>query len=477
MSVLTVNLKHLYQHRGLWLQYGLLAWFGYVAFVVHRTNEHLVWVWYVLINFVAGLACGMLQREILSKPFTYCLPGQRPVSRRVIGVAGVTLNLVLSALIVTRGQSATVDAILVMAASFSLGLAIYMVVARSMFTLSDRILPFLAVQTLFMGLLFAQGRSVGELIYARPELVTALTLSVCAVVWMDLRRDVWARRFCGQRLQNLGDFSRASIERNQSVRQARATDSIVPSQVEAAFLARIEASRPLSVARCIWADLYATFGMMFSWWRWILLIVLPGGLGLAYGTGKMARLVSSGLPGRALGVFSTLLFLMPICLSLVSTFQIPLGVFSNMLLSRGRRERLVATISIALALAVLLSGLLGLILVCGRLLHVLAPETFGSFRHVFGPGVTLAFIAMPFAMVPLGLAVRLIDKYLCVTLIYAFLFCLFVLIALAGRGFDMLGLPLLVAVTIGSWLAFLLAAHRICTRHSFSQTDRSYGLA
>ncbi len=470
MSVLRANLKHLYQHRGLWLYYVLLALFVFQMFHFHPKNARLIWVWCVLINVMAGLAVGMLQREILSKPFSYCLPGHRPVPRRIIGAVGIVLNTGLSFLVLVHPEITAAEAPLIFLAAFSLGLAAYLLGARLMFTLSDKIVSFLGVETLFMMLLFAKASAVDDLILAWPEVVAAFGLAAGIGLWMDLHRGADARTFCGQAVQNLGDFSRASIERNQRVRRAaQASGSAIPLRVEAAFLDRIDASRPLSAARCVWADLYVTLAMLLSWAKWVLLLCVPAALVLAFVAGKVNPAGTDRFSMKFPGLCGVLSFQIVAFASLMLVFQTPVPVFSNMLLTRGRRERFKATMSIALALASFVSFLLVWVTLCTVLLQLIAPGTFGSFLRLFGGLCTAAFIAAPFALVPLGLATRLLARYREAIIVYFLLLCVPLLMLTVRHWFNWIAASLLASAAACSWLALVLAAHRICMRRSFTR--------
>lgn len=472
MGVLKANLRHLYQHRGLWLYYYLCAWFAYCAAQIGRDNAHLIWMWCMLINFIAGLALGTLQREVLSKPFVYCLPGHRPVPRRIVGAVGVVLNMALCWLILIHPDVSALEVPLIMAAAFSLGLAVYLLGARSMFTLSDRVAPYLAVQIIFMGLLFVKGPALDDLIVAGPEFVMAFALAACVGFWVNLRMSIDARGFCGKHVQGLSDFSRASIRRNRQVRRAaHAAGPAVPARVEGAFFDRIGAFRPLSAARCVWADLYIAFAMLLSRWKRVLPACLLAVLVWSYVAGK----VGSEGADRFLSKFPILsgliVFQMVALVSLPPTFLIPVPVFSNMLLARGRRERCNAMICIGIALALCVSLVLAFVTGCTVLLQWVAPGAFGSLTRLFGGLGIVVFVASPFVLVPLGLIARLLARHLGMTIIYVFGFCIVVQIPLARYWFAPMGVPLLLAASLCCWIALIITARRICANRSLVAGD------
>ncbi len=72
-SITTVNLKHLYQRRGLWLAYvvfGLLV-FASIAIPLDRPSAGKGrFMGLVMLEFLIGLCMASLPVEILTKPFS-----------------------------------------------------------------------------------------------------------------------------------------------------------------------------------------------------------------------------------------------------------------------------------------------------------------------------------------------------------------------------------------------------------------------
>jgi len=100
MSILTVNLKHLYQRRGLWLVYVFL---GFIIFLcIAAALDHAVpkgqFMGFVLLSFMIGLLAGVLPLEVVTKPFSYCLPGHRKTVRQFIFLVGTAVNFLGSLL-------------------------------------------------------------------------------------------------------------------------------------------------------------------------------------------------------------------------------------------------------------------------------------------------------------------------------------------------------------------------------------------
>jgi hypothetical protein len=462
--ILLANVRHFYQHRGLWPYYYMLIFFSWRLFALRPTEQEQAWFWYVNINLMAGLVAGTLQREVLSKPFTYCLPGHRFTPRRLIIAIGVVLNIVLSLSALVRRDLAGLEAIPILYAAFFAGLATYLVTVRCMFTLSERILPGLIVVTVLMGMLFVRAPAIDDLVRRDAGLLMAVAVVVCTAIWANLGGG-WARKFCGQTVLNISDFSRVSLERNRRIREAnrvtRCAES--PSWVESSFLSRMNSSPRLSTTRCVWGELYIGFAGLLSRWRALLLSGLAAALLLSYAAAKM-RLAGMGeLASTTYRTLGTLLFFPVIVVCLILAVQMPIRVFSSMVLTRGRRERFAAMLSIAVALTLLMSLSLMFVTVCTAVLQYIAPARFASLAGLFGGAITAVFLALPFALVPFGLATRLVGQHLNAAIIYGLVFCIFLLIRWVDFWFEWVGIPFLVVASLFCWGLLVFTAHYVAT--------------
>ncbi len=465
MRTTIANLKHLYQCQAFWAFYLAFAVFTWPLADVLERGSPLVWFHLLMSNLMAGLGFGLLQQEILSRPFVYCLPGHRPIPRRLIFGFGVVVNLVLSLFIVVRRDLSSYNVPVIMAAVFSFGLTWYLLVAAFFCTVRERHAYALAVLPVFP-VIFA-AKSVDDLVLRMPALFVFIGIITCGGTWTYLRGDRLARRHAGRPTNHFSGLGQAA--RRTSRHTVSASSSLTPRWVQTFFYARIGAYSTFSAARYICADLYVAFAALLSWWKRILLMCLPAALVLAFMAGKVSPAGTDNFSLKFPAVSGIILLQVVVLVSLMPTFQMPIPVFSTMLLTRGRRERFTAMISIAVAMALFISCLLIFVTVCTSLLQLIAPGTFGSLTRLFGGLLTVGFVAAPFALVPLGLAARLIAKYRDVTIVRILALCIFILILTVRYWFAWIGVPLLVAAAACSWMALLLATHRICTRRSFAR--------
>ena len=129
MSILTVNLKHLYQRRGLWLLYVLLVLFGFAGIASLFDNMKAGqgrFIGLIALAFVVGLLLSVLPLEVMSKPFSYCLPGHRKMVRKFVFCVGIVFNLLASLLFFIYPGLNAGQLVLVVCSAFFAGMIFYL---------------------------------------------------------------------------------------------------------------------------------------------------------------------------------------------------------------------------------------------------------------------------------------------------------------------------------------------------------------
>lgn len=97
MKALTANLKIFYQRPVLYFWYFIIL--CQIPTLVMSNNPKMqnMQMLHLLIPMLFGLLVGSMQKEIMCRPVTYCLPGQRSFSRKFIFILGAMLTLILVA--------------------------------------------------------------------------------------------------------------------------------------------------------------------------------------------------------------------------------------------------------------------------------------------------------------------------------------------------------------------------------------------
>ena len=128
MSVLSANLKHLYQRRGLWLTYLILGLLVFASLAIALDRPLAArgrFMGLVMLQFLIGACIASLSAEVLTKPFSYCLPGHRAVPRKFIFSVAVVTSLLGSLLFLAYPGLHGWQPPLVICSAFCAGLIMY----------------------------------------------------------------------------------------------------------------------------------------------------------------------------------------------------------------------------------------------------------------------------------------------------------------------------------------------------------------
>jgi hypothetical protein len=227
MSILTVNLKHLYQRRGLWLLYVCAGFFAFLSIVV--SFERPVagagrFTGFIVMALVVGLYLAVLPIEVLSKPFSYCLPGHRKVVGRFIFCAGAAFNFLGSLLFLRYPGLNSWQLVLVVCSAFFAGLIFYWLGVGLAFSVRNSgvwigLLPFV----IFGGFFFGLHIVIERVIVGNPFVVILVGVLSSCVAWLWLDNARLARRYCGvPGIGSFGVWNRDKVQKYQKYRQSRA---------------------------------------------------------------------------------------------------------------------------------------------------------------------------------------------------------------------------------------------------------------
>lgn len=455
MRILIANLKLLCQRPKLWLAYAvLIALLLRFRLTVRSDGIELMDLCCIFfISWPLGAIVGGVMRQMLVKPFTYCLPGHRTMPRQVIFLVGCFWSLILSWLVVDHQGLSILESSVRMAVLSSVALTSYLF--GMPFVGRVEAVPSYAVALSF-GLFMIWPEIVNALIRRVPGLFVVVGLAVSVVVWRRLRDDTCARAFCAQPLDSFADSHRWS---NQKVRRHRRAQSALPTWIESTFITRIDASALSGVARHIWGRLYLAFGRVLEAWRVVLFVVLVVTIYSGYESGT-ADSEQPGLLGLWVAALVT---------SFLTTL-LPLSMRSSLLLPAGRRERFFGALAVVGVATALVMGVLLFMVVLTGALHSLVPAWFERpdgvgcilFALVLTPGFGIVNL---FFSRPLG--------FQCMAYLG-----LGMLLALVQMETHFMTVPVLLFASGCMWTVFVLLMHRICMKQSLvaQETPHAFGV-
>lgn len=456
MSILTVNLKHLYQRRGLWVIYAL---FGIVAATLIK--DPLIraragqgdFVGIAVLPFFIGFLFTLPQMEVLSKPLSYCLPGHRMVFRRYVFCTATATITVCSLLFLRYPDLYGGPLALVVCSAFFGGLTFYMAgVLLAMVGMNMAFIFGLLPLTVLVGERYELDILVERIIIGDVFSVVFVGILISIGMWFWLGRAGLVRRYCAapwigfldifnmEKLKRQG-YARLGTKQGRSLKHPR-------PWVGNWFLGRMERYDYCGPGRFFWGALYCTSAMAVSRWQ-IFLLSIP------------VFTIMFGYVGQAA------MFSLVMVLAMLAIGRQP-PVYSTMLISGGRRRRYTTTLLLAVTDAVLLC--MGTVVMCG-LSFLLA-----SFMPTFvveGHSVSFAPInplvaIVPLLFLPFACTMQLVFHGMPFLLFGALMLPLYVAMFLAfawRERVEHLVNPLSVlSLLVVSWGVFQLVLRRICSK-------------
>ena len=467
MGILTVNLKHLYQRRGLWLAYVFLGFlvFASIAEALDKRAGRGDFIIPVMGALFVGFLVAVLQIEVLNKPFSYCLPGHRKVPRKFIFSTGVAINLTASLIFLLYPFLYLYwpHRIAVICSAFFAGLVFYWLGVLFAFGVRNSwawigFLPLFIVGGGFFGLHIIIERAIVE----NPIGITLLGAFSTIAAWLWLGNVGLARRYCG--VPWVGFFDAWNRDKLRKYKQIRANikwDKLKKHPkpwVERFFLGRMNKCDYLGTGRYVWGGLYTTFGLLLSQWQGNIIFVLF----MVFFLGYMERM--------------WFLMLFPL-IGIAGYIHSP--VYSSMLFSGGRRERFATVITLAATTAVL-GGVLFIILAALSVpLAVIIPDIIVRGITIAFHTITIKLFYAPLVFVPFAFTINLIFYrkpifiILSVMLLFMLLFFFSAIVWLNQLSTIINPVSVLSALVL-SWGIFVLVLRYICTRRCLVGQGRTY---
>jgi hypothetical protein len=463
MSVLTVNLKHLYQRRGLWLVYVVLVFFAFMGIVIlleHPGTGKGRYVGLVALAFVIGLIVAVLPIEVLSKPFSYCLPGHRKMVRKFVFCVGIVFNIFGSLVFFVYPNLDMEQLLLLVCSAFFAGLISYLIGAALAFAVRNSwafigFLPLMVVT----GHFFDLHKVLERVIIENPLVVISVGVLSSVVMWFWLGDEGRARRYCSVPWIGFFDVLNLSkIKKISRIRMAGKWDKLkkyTSPRMERFFLGRMNRYDYVSAGRYVWGALYATSVVPTLQWNSILSIVII----------VILMSLFLGYMGPAA---TFMFFFMPI----IVVVNIRLPVHSSMLISGGRRERFAGMIT-AVAVAVVPISVMAVVMVAlSMLFKAIVPEltlrevTF-TYRAISAGNLFVPLLITPFAFI-----IRLIFYRKPIYMITLLMLLIYPMIFIGIVWHKQLGAMInpisIIAMLILGWGTFVLVSHYVCTRWSLA---------
>lgn len=460
MSILTANLKHLYQRRGLWLVYGFLGLIVFVCIAAaldHTAAGKGQFIGFVLLAFIIGFLTAVLPLEVVTKPFSYCLPGRSKTARQFIFLIGLAANLLGSLVFLAYPDLRSWQLPLVLCSAFFAGLVVYWVGVGYAFAVRNSV-PWMGFWPFAMlaGSFFDLHIVIEHTIVRNPLWVILLGLLSSVAAWLWLDAPGLARRYCA--VPWLGLFDAWNKDKQRRYHQARAPikwDKLKKHpnpRVERFFLTHIQSGDYFKSGRYVWGGLYTTFAVAMSRWTSTL-----SGLFVAL---LLVCLFCYMDPMAVTFAF----FFMPGFM--VAHLRLP--VYSSMLVVGGRNERFFTVLTLVATSAVLITAVATAIAALTMPLPAIMPDiTLRGTTFTFHAAYLQPFF-VPLLMIPIVFTIQL---FFLKNPFYAILtiMLLFVLLFTGASGLKALStmlnpISLVAGLLVLSWAIFVTILYYICMR-------------
>ncbi len=457
MSILRANLKHLYQKRSFWflgLFFGAVA-FGIAAAITQAVTRNKQGVFCAPIPwmFFIGTFIATLPIDVLTKPFSYCLPGHRDIPGKFLFSVGLALSFLWSLSFLFYPDLNFVETILACLSAFSIftifyWLGVWLVSKYRNWGVVFAVFPLIMLGNNLLNISTIVERTIVE--SPLPMILSGGMVNFLA--WRYWGRASLARRYCGMFWMGAFDiWNREKISKFRRVQLAekdkkKLNSTRISSGVEEFFVSRISRAETGSIQQYIWGALYKTFGIQVSQqrqdWMRFLMLMLPIILFLGY------------LPGGG----KNILFLMP---GMMAAYM-SLWVYSSLLICGGRRQRFWSALVLAGAMGIFVTVLTVFFATVTHLIEsMMPPLTVKGYEFTFN-AFNMNFSLVPLLMIPVVLTIGLIfyKKPMLVMIFAVVIFqILFVLSMIEGLTIMnvqvRIGLVHIIIMFLCSWAVFV----------------------
>lgn len=417
MKTIIANLK-LYINLNSWffaMMLIILIFFNIQVASDQKANEQLVVGSFMTLPFILGFIASIVLIDVMNKPFSFCLPGHRQNVKKILMIMAVFVGFFFTFLmcffILNRLQfNCFISIFFATLVSFLIGAELYMF-ARSLCALLFMLSFFLFTYHLPLIIL-------GRFILQHHLILLCIGLGSSIISWQLLNSSGLARRFCDNpKWMGFFDFRNKEkllrLHRFNAESQKEKSKLKINPSVERFFLDKMNRQKYFSIGKYIWGCLYQAFGVSFSNFNPVSFLFL----------------ILFILVFCYFSYYSWWMFFM-IPLMMAMSFWMP--VYSNILISDGRKERFYSTLVLNAAITFLLIMIMLAAIISSKVAGLFLPD-------LELPGKTLVFNTMsfkyamlPFVVVPIASIFRLIFHNSTALAIGSMVFCYTLYITLFG---------------------------------------------
>ncbi|MFA5292448.1 MAG: hypothetical protein WC496_05370 [Phycisphaerae bacterium] len=394
--------------------------------------------------------------DVLTKPFSYCLPRHNSIPRKFLFSIGIVISFLWSVVFLLYPAENFTRVISICISAFFICTIFYWFGAWFVF----RFRSWGNIVGLFVLVIYGGSLLGIDILIRRIVMQNALLVIVSGILANVAAFIYWgragiARRYCGRIW--MGAFDAWDKEKLLKYKQTILAEKgdkahiFVLPKVEKFFINRISQSGE-NLSRYIWGGLYKSFAVMLScrndWIRFIV-VLLPILLVFGY--------MQQG---------GNIIFLMPA----FAAVSLSLHTHSTLLISGGRRERFWTALILGTAAALLITAFVTFVALITSWLEPIMPVLTLKGQQFGFKMLNVNFFFLPLFMIPVALTVGLIfygKPMIAMIIMMAVFQSVFIfLIIKPGKNQFMPGPTLIIIILLCSWAVFVSVLRYICMKCS-----------
>ncbi|MBN2591099.1 MAG: hypothetical protein JXA96_14630 [Sedimentisphaerales bacterium] len=462
MKTIIANLK-LYINLNSWFFFMMLItliFFNIQVVSDQDSNEQLIVGSFMCLPFFLGFMASIVLIDVMNKPFSFCLPGHRQNVKKVLMIMAVLVGLffafLMCYLILDRMQLACFSSIF-------FATLVFFLIGAELNMFARIICALIYMMSFFFFTYHYPFVILGRFILEHFLIVICIGLGGSITVWRLLDSPGLARRFCDNPkwMSFLNFWSNEKMQKlnryKETFQKEKSKLKINPS-VERFFLNKMNSHKYFSAGRYIWGSLYQAFSLPFSNFHPVNLLIL---LLFIFAFCYWPR-------------YFWMVFLM---LPMGMAMSIENPVYSNMMISNGRRERYKCTLVTGMVNSGFLVAIMTIIILFSKFAGLFMPDLKLSGKTLVYHAISFQLILIPLVAVPIALIFRLLSRKNNMLAVFPMLCFYFFYIMSIGaqkifdRNVNINEISLImnlysIAYLIIVWIIFVLVLRQICFKKS-----------
>jgi hypothetical protein len=473
MKATTANLKIFYQRPALYFWYFIILCQLPVLIISWISPAKMDGAWtvsYFTISMLFGMTIGSLQKDILCRPVTFCLPKHHRINHKLIFTIGVLFTIIPTAMMTKAIMLSANSFWLTTAALWAISLLGYLATVcmsyQASFSSGRPSLAGGVWMVMFFSLFFGGFQKIRSIALESPLVLIIPSLALTVYFWFYFRKESHRRNLCGQSAMSMfagWDLQRANAMQISHFAKKSKDRGRISLWLERFFVGKIKSdpqAKNKAAAGAVYISLDRMTTMSHITMGPMALVVLA--FGYFIGTDQVGAGCDMGTPMSLLDVF----YIMPVFGAMMHAFP----SHATLHIPAKRQDKLYASLTMGVSIVIFATAFIGLIVGVATIIAPHMPEIpFGIFSKqevmtFYAPKLSHIYI-IPMLM-PLGFTASVLFGHNKTGMLFAgpviYACCIFYVFSQAFLNIP-LAVPCIFAV---SWLSFIAALRWHCLKRN-----------